>query len=204
MPGVFIDLFQPICFSGQDLPSSMPTTHHHAAITVTRTTTTSTSAIILNTGYLKGYHGLLKLLQLLLGIVCVGIAAYYIHTYCPPRLTNEYPHPSYRVQRVDLYFLLVAVTCMITTFLLLLSCLISLATASILPKTVFEYLYHFVAFLLYLTAGIAYLVELVNRNESRYKECGFNEKIAAAAIGIILAALYLLSTIAGYRVYRIG
>ncbi len=37
----------------------------------------------------------------------------------------------------ELYFLLVATTCLITSTLLLLACFISIATATILPKTVF-------------------------------------------------------------------
>lgn len=161
-------------------------------VTVTRTTTTtSSSAIILNTGICKSIHGILKLLQLLVGIAVVAILSFYY---------DKYKH----TWQVDLYVLLVAVTFMTTTFLIIISFLISLATATILPKTVFEYVYHGAAFLLYLIAGIAFLAELNQRNGNRYKEDGYDAKMAAAVMALVNAGLYLFSAVMAYRVYRVG
>ncbi|KAL3268583.1 hypothetical protein HHI36_007691 [Cryptolaemus montrouzieri] len=91
------------------------------SVTVTRTTTTTTtSAIIINTGYMKTWPGLFKLLQFVLGAVIVALVSYYY---------GKYQHPS-----SDTFFLLTAVTFLVGTFLILLSCLISISTASVLPK----------------------------------------------------------------------
>ncbi|VEN48568.1 unnamed protein product [Callosobruchus maculatus] len=107
-------------------------------VTITRTTTTTTtSAIIINTGYLKSWPGLLKFAQLILGIIVVGLVSYYVDKY------HRY------IQTPELFYLLIAVTFMIGTFLLLLSCLISISTASIISKTIYEVIYHGFAFLLY-------------------------------------------------------
>jgi len=59
-----------------------------------------------------------------LGIVCVGIVGHYFNYYNGYRSTAE------------LFFLLITTTFMIGTFILLLSCLTSLSTASIISKTI--------------------------------------------------------------------
>ena len=96
------------------------------SVTVTRTTTTSTtSAILLNTGYFKTYPGLLKLFELIIGAVIVGITAYY----------NKYQ--NYYTSSPEVFFCIVAVACLVGTGCLLLSCILSISSASILPKTIF-------------------------------------------------------------------
>ncbi|GJQ71596.1 hypothetical protein Trydic_g11299 [Trypoxylus dichotomus] len=92
-------------------------------VTITRTTTTTTSAIIVNTGYFKTWPGILKLLELILGIVNVGLVSYYFKD-------------RYYYNAETLLFLLMSTTFMIGTFLLLTSCLLSISTASIMPKTI--------------------------------------------------------------------
>ncbi|RZC37800.1 CKLF-like MARVEL transmembrane domain-containing protein 8, partial [Asbolus verrucosus] len=120
-------------------------------VTVTRTTTTTTtSAIILNTGYLKTWPGLLKLAQLILGIVVVGLVSYYYKKY----YYNNHNHTP------ETFFLLMAVTFLTGTFLLLLSCLISISTASIISKTIYEVVYHGFAFVLYLAASLTFIIEV--------------------------------------------
>lgn len=152
-------------------------------VTVTRTTTTTTSAIIINTGYLKTWSGLLKLFELLLGIVNVGLVGYYFYTFVH--------------YRIVLFFLLIAVTFMIGTFLLLLSCLITLSTASIISKTIYEIVYHAFAGLLYLAAGIALAIEMDKyKNQSHYEAL-----FAAGIIGIVCSILYFLSTFFARRTY---
>ncbi|XP_063591404.1 uncharacterized protein LOC134768514 [Penaeus indicus] len=89
-------------------------------------TTTTTSAFLINVGYLKTFPGILKIFQIILGCVAIGIIGHYI----PWTRTAEYMIP-------ELFFLLIATACLITTTLLLMSCLCSIATASIIPKTLF-------------------------------------------------------------------
>lgn len=149
------------------------------AVTITRTTTTTsnTSYIVLNTGYLKTLPGLLKLAQFvsisgdntqvifminttsfqIIGAVCVGLVSWNFRRY----------YASYSSGSVELYFLLMAVTFLIGTFCLLLSCLISLSTGGIISKTIYELIYHSVAFVLYLVAAILLLVEVTDGKYSR-------------------------------------
>ncbi|XP_060529481.1 CKLF-like MARVEL transmembrane domain-containing protein 8 [Cylas formicarius] len=158
-------------------------------VTVTRTTTTTTtSAIIINTGYLKSWPGLLKLAQLILGIVTVGLVSYYYQ-----RFQNF-------TQTPETFFLLMAVTFMLGTFMLLVSCLISISTSSIISKTIYEVVYHGFAFLLLLAASLTFVIEVNHRKRSYYND--YEPYFAAAVIGLVNAGLYLLSTIFAMRSYR--
>ncbi|XP_025837310.1 uncharacterized protein LOC108745197 [Agrilus planipennis] len=156
-------------------------------VTVTRTTTTSTSAVILNTGYFKTWPGILKFFELILGIAAVAIVGYYYNTY-------------YQLKVPETFFLLIFTTFMIGTFLILFSCLISLSTASILSKTVYESVYHGFACLLCLIAGLVLLIE-VNHYKRSYGNM-YESYFAASVIGLVLAALYLISSIFAIRGYR--
>ncbi|XP_044754012.1 uncharacterized protein LOC123313265 isoform X2 [Coccinella septempunctata] len=159
------------------------------SVTVTRTTTTTTtSAIIINTGYFKTWPGLFKLLQMILGAVVVGFVSYYYNSYL------------YRTPVT--FFLLTAVAFLIGTFLILLSCMISISTASVLPKTIYEVVYHGFAFILYLAASITFIIEVNHYSNTRYDnhyECYF----AAAILGFVITVLYLLSTVHAMRTYRL-
>ncbi|CAG9819453.1 unnamed protein product [Phaedon cochleariae] len=159
------------------------------SVTITRTTTTSTtSAIILNTGYLKTWPGILKLAELILGIVVVGLVGYYFDRY------------MYYANTPEVFFLLMAVTFLIGTFLLLTSCLISISTASIISKTVHEVVYHGFAFILYLAASLTFIIE-VNHRKQHYSR-DYEPYTAAAIIGLVISCLYLLSTIFAQRSYK--
>lgn len=95
-----------------------------STVTVTRTTTSSSNTHkVINIGYLKAWSGILKLLQLILGCICVVIVAYYWKN------TIYYSN--------ELFFLNMVVCFMIGTSILLLSCLVSLSTEGIISKTIF-------------------------------------------------------------------
>lgn len=163
------------------------------SVTVTRTTTTTTtSAIIINTGYLKTWPGILKLTELILGIICVGLVSYY------------YSNPMYYqnvIKTPETFFLLMAVTFMVGTFLLLLSCMISIATSSIISKTIYEVVYHGFAFIALLAAGLTFVIEVNHRkNETYYRD--YEPYFAAAVLGLVNSGLYLISTIFAQRSYK--
>ncbi|XP_026678248.1 uncharacterized protein LOC113466771 [Diaphorina citri] len=91
-------------------------------VTVTRTTTsTTTSAIILNTGYLKTLPGLLKLAQVIIGAVILFI---YIYNLDNTRV-------NFTSHRPEAFFICIATSFFLGSFLLLLSCIISISTGSI-------------------------------------------------------------------------
>lgn len=160
----------------------------HSVTIRTQTITTGSSAIIINTGYLKTWSGILKILQLALGIVCVGI------------MGNEYDkYMSYIHSTADIFFLLITTTFMLGTFILLLSCVTSLSTASMISKTIYELLYHSIAFGLLLAASLTLMVHVNNY----YKRTRQYELLLGASIcGLVNAALYLCSTVIALRTYR--
>ncbi|XP_037785912.1 protein singles bar-like [Penaeus monodon] len=153
-------------------------------------TTTTTSAFLINVGYLKTFPGILKIFQIILGCVAIGIIGHYI----PWTMTAEFMVP-------ELFFLLIATACLITTTLLLMSCLCSIATASIIPKTLFETLYHIVSSLLYFTSALYLLIYLT---EKKHYVADHVAKTAASALGLVNTALYILSSIYSVRTFRRG
>ncbi|XP_013119066.1 uncharacterized protein LOC106096067 [Stomoxys calcitrans] len=158
------------------------------SVTITRTTT-NTSYIVLNTGYLKSFSGLLKLCQLLLGAAMVGIFSYYQQ--------NGYCFPGYDG---IVFAFLMSVTFMIGTFCLLLSCLTSLSTGAIISKTIYELIYHFVAAILLLACSLQVIIILSDRGHRGNKQ--LDAYFAAGIIGLINAALYFISTLLAHRSYR--
>ena len=118
----------------------------------------------------------------------VGLVSYY------------YERNRFYIHTPETFFLLMAVAFLIGTFTLLFSCLISISTASIISKTIFEVVYHGTAFVLYLAASLTLLIE-VNHRKTNYGN-DYEPYFAAAVIGLVLSALYLLSTIFAMRSYR--
>ncbi|XP_035205908.1 uncharacterized protein LOC118180936 [Stegodyphus dumicola] len=164
------------------------------SVTVTRTTTTtSATAIILNTGILKTPSGLLKLFETIIGAVCLGLIAYYSSGHGNWRGFAGDPEHT--------LFFIVTFAFLVTTFLMLLSFLISLMAASILPKTIFEFLYHLFAFIFYISASLSLLITVSNKYRRTYD---YEGKMAAAVLGLINSVLYLLSTFFSFRTYKSG
>nr|XP_034840268.1 LOW QUALITY PROTEIN: uncharacterized protein LOC117996322 [Maniola hyperantus] len=153
------------------------------SVTITRTTTVASgSTMFVNTGYLGTFPGLLKLAQLLLGAACVGVVGYYL----------EPGYTRYNGQKPELFYLLVAVSFLIGTFGLLLSCLISLSTATMISERLCEVVYHGIAFVMYLAAGLTLMIEV---NSKEYYRSDFEPYLAAAVMGLVMAVgIYLLST----------
>lgn len=141
----------------------------------------------LNSGYLKTAPGLLKLGELILGIINVGIVAYYYTNY------------GIGYEAGDLFLFLMSTTFMICTFCLLLSCLVSWSTGGLISKTMFELIYHTVATILLLAASINCLVRL---NKHNVRNTQYNAYTAASIIGLINTILYLFSAIFAQRQYR--
>ncbi|XP_037937702.1 uncharacterized protein LOC119671246 [Teleopsis dalmanni] len=162
---------------------------HSVTITRTTTSTTNTSYIVLNTGYLKSFPGLLKLFQLLIGAAVVGIIAWYYNRTSVWFSGNP-----------DLFHFLMATTFMIGTFCLLLSCLTSLSTGGIISKTIYELIYHSVAAILLLASSLNFIIAL---SDSRFKGYHhYDAYMAAAVMGLVNCVLYFISAFLAHRSYR--
>ncbi|KAH8238418.1 hypothetical protein KR032_006537 [Drosophila birchii] len=178
---------------------------HSVTITRTTTSTTNTSYIVLNTGYLKTFPGILKLFELVrpphyypsINIICnqfgfvqiigaaiVGILAYNYQGY------RHY----YSSGQQDLFHYLMATTFMIGTFCLLLACLTSLSTGGIIAKTIYELIYHSVAAILYLASSTCLLIRLRDVKHDAY--------MVAGVLGLVNAVLYFISAFLAHRSYR--
>jgi len=156
---------------------------HNVMVTRTTTTTTTTSAILLNTGYLKTLPGVLKLLQVVIGTIVVGLLANYSGYW-----------PNYDFQAM-LFLLLIATSCLIATGCLLISCLLSISTATIIAKTMFDVVYHGVALFLYLASSVNLLVVV-----SGYRRHVSGDAVlAAGALGAVNAVLYGVGTFLAFR-----
>lgn len=167
----------------------------HSVTIRTQTVTSSSSAIIINTGYLKSWSGLLKVLELALGIVCVGLMGYLFDNY----YLIGYSY-SYSMIPPSLFYFLIVTTFMITTFILLLSFTASISTESILTKTVFELIYHGLACLLILIAAVVLFIKMDKRVVRSTEQ--YNLLLASAICALVNAVLYLLSVIIAFRSYR--
>ncbi|XP_046603330.1 uncharacterized protein LOC124296929 [Neodiprion virginianus] len=161
----------------------------HSVTIRTTTTTTSGSTIILNTSYLRTFPGILKFLEVALGIVCVGIMGHDHDTHYAEALAST----------PRIFFLLMTTTFMIASFILLISCLASLSTGSIISKTIYEVIYHSIGFGLLLAASLNLLVDIT---KTRYRPHNYDAILAASIMGLVNAALYLMSTILALRSYR--
>ncbi|XP_059469213.1 uncharacterized protein LOC132192972 isoform X1 [Neocloeon triangulifer] len=166
------------------------------SVTVTRTTTTTTtSAILINTGYFKAVPGLLKLGQVILGTIIIGLVATTLSRY------NNY----YYSGSEELFFFVTACACLIATGCLLISCLLSISTASIISKTIFLLMLLVPLTLMYLIAATLVLVTVVARNYGhKIYEDEFSTRIHAAILGLFNTILYLASTILAFKSYRGG
>jgi len=162
-------------------------------VKITTTSTSNSNSIILNSGYLKTVPGLLKLGELILGIVTVGIVAYYY--------TNNY-NVNFHGDLCDLFFFLMTTTFMICTFCLLLSCLVSWSTGGLISKTMFELIYHVVATILLLAASVNLLIKVSNMNAWNRQTKVYDAYMAASIIGLVNTVLYLFSAIFAQRQYR--
>lgn len=164
------------------------------SITVTRTTTTSSSPMILNSGYACNIYGALKVLETVFGTICLGLMLHY---------TSYNKGVNFVLPGHEMYFLLTAFGCLLCTFLLLVSSCWSFTSSSLLSRTSFEILFHVVACALYLAAGITLLTKTLD--QSRYfKGEPYDARIAAAVFAIMNGALYLLSALFSFRMFRQG
>jgi len=159
-------------------------------VTVTRTTTSTTSAIILNTGYVKSIPGLLKLAEVILGGIVLGLLIFNRENLCNCWL--------YGADNAHLFFLGVVSAFFLASLLLLISCMLSISTGPIISKTNFEFIYHGAGFVFLLVASVFLLLD-ANDNNSRNSH---NHFVVASILGLVMAAFYLLSSIWGYRSYR--
>jgi len=161
-----------------------------ATVRVTTTTTTSSASIlVINTGYLKTKEGIVKLLILLLTIIVFVLVMLETQSY------SHYFGRSYGFYANDLFLLLVSFAGLFTTSIMLLTCVTSLGTASLLPKISFDFTYHILCCLFFFISGLWVLIDALDKRT--------NSIVAASVIALVISFLHLIHGIFSYRLCRV-
>ncbi|XP_012055563.1 PREDICTED: uncharacterized protein LOC105618644 [Atta cephalotes] len=119
----------------------------------------------------------------------------FLATYTPCntktlRYNSKNDYESY----VFIFFFIATCTFFINTFILYVSNLISPSAASIIPKTIYEFLYHFIASILLFAASIAVIIVI----HEPYVVKRYNEFLAASICGLLNTILYIFNAIIAY------
>lgn len=104
----------------------------------------------------------------------------------------------YSYFRHELFFVIVCSCGVITSGCIVFSLLISAETATHLPNTAFEWMYHLVMAVLLFSSSVAVLT-VVNERDSLQRLRDFEAKVTTAVLGMVNAGIYLLSFIISIR-----
>ncbi|KAL0108108.1 hypothetical protein PUN28_015007 [Cardiocondyla obscurior] len=146
--------------------------------------------ITINTEYIRSWNGIFKMLQLLFGTICVGL------------IGSEFDNAISYSDFSRCFFLIVTCTFYIGTFILFISYFISPSAASIIPKTIYELIYHAVAAVLLIASTIALMVQIHKKSDvASIIAKTYNTLLASSIFALINTILYILSAIMGFGTY---
>ncbi|XP_023210158.1 uncharacterized protein LOC111613083 [Centruroides sculpturatus] len=156
--------------------------------------------LVLNVSYVKSIQGIIKCVQLFLGLLCLGLILYY----CTRDRFGVAEYQGFKGSLSETYFFLVTFSCLHGTATLLISYVISLSTATVLPKTTTELIYHGFASVFYLTSSLALMITIIQRNSKLvlYRERGYAGLITASVFGLINTGLYVTSFMYSYIMFK--
>jgi len=140
----------------------------------------------LNTDYVRSWSGILKILQLVIGTIGVGLIGNVFSTFI-----------LYRVTSLN-FFLIASSSFYIGTIILFASYMASPSAASIVPNTVYELFYNSIATVLLIAASITLMVKITEGP----KIPPYNELLVASICGLINSVLYLGSSVIAFSTYR--
>ncbi|XP_035218353.1 uncharacterized protein LOC118191635 [Stegodyphus dumicola] len=154
-------------------------------------------ALDFNLSFLQSVPGIFKIAHTVLGLICLSVIAHYSQLFHP--LTGS--ALGLLCSKSAAYFLLVSYACFVTSLVLLVSSVLSYCTASFLPKTAFEFAYHLVACITYLSSSLILLLSLVikDKGNASYREPAFEAKVSVSVMGLINSILYGVSTYFSYQ-----
>ncbi|XP_024870174.1 uncharacterized protein LOC112453579 [Temnothorax curvispinosus] len=141
--------------------------------------------VVINVEYLRSWNGIFKIIQLVLGTIYVGIIGHEFNN-------------GYIIYPAEVYFLVATCTFYIGTFILFIGYLMSPSAASIIPKTIYEFLYHSVASILLLAASIALMVQI---HKQGIILLNYNALLAASICSLLNTILYICNAVIGFGTY---
>ncbi|XP_076366213.1 uncharacterized protein LOC143255055 isoform X1 [Tachypleus tridentatus] len=156
------------------------------SVTVRQTTTHTSSEvaiIVLNFGHFKTLSGILQVLQTVVGLTCMSLLL-KAGSICT-------------VSGSIVFLLLLSFGYFVTTLIILVTCLLSMVSSSVLQNTLFFLGYHGLGFILYLTGGLALLIQSTTGRPQKRELV-----IPAAVMGLINCGLYLTLFIVAYKKFR--
>ncbi|XP_011866065.1 PREDICTED: uncharacterized protein LOC105561037 [Vollenhovia emeryi] len=140
--------------------------------------------LVIKTSYLLTWHCILKIMQLMLGTICVGI------------IGNNFMDHHFPYSNPQNFFLIVTTTFYINTLILFISYLFS-SSAPVIRKTNYEFLCNATTCVLFLTASIAVLVQI---NKKNYYYYNYKALLAASIFGLLNSMLYLCNAVFDYDI----
>ncbi|CAG2105411.1 unnamed protein product [Medioppia subpectinata] len=115
----------------------------------------------INSGFITSRLGLLKFLILLFSLICLILVLAETQTAAcaksDRRLSDQVT--CYKIYTGDLFLLLVNFCHLYVIVLMAVTSIFSITSESLLPKTTFDYVFHHMAFGLYLIGGIWVLID---------------------------------------------
>ncbi|GFQ86156.1 MARVEL domain-containing protein [Trichonephila clavata] len=156
-----------------------------------------TNLLDFNLPFLQSIPGAFKIAHTVLGMICLVLIAHFTQFFHPLNGNSL----GLLCSKSAAYFLLVSYGFFVTSIILLICSVLSYFTASFLPKTAFELTYHVVACIMYLSASLILLCEVVSSNAESddFKEPGYEGKIAASALGLVNSVLYGVSSFFSFQ-----
>ncbi|XP_055371442.1 uncharacterized protein LOC129605608 [Condylostylus longicornis] len=146
-----------------------------------------TTYILFNRLYFKNFAGVLKLLEVALGMVCVALAG-----------RNFSIDHNYLDEFKQITFLIITSSFMVGTYLVMLSSLLSKPFGELIGQTIYEILYNIHAGVLHLIVSSMVMSE--TQNYSGKKQ--YNVTMACAIVSMINAVFYFISAFTGHSKYK--
>ncbi|KAI2799197.1 hypothetical protein BLOT_013205 [Blomia tropicalis] len=157
--------------------------------------------IVLNKNYIQSPTGIIKCTQCFIGfgsVLAIGLACR--SNYDPYYGTNS----GFVGGNIETLFLLIHFTFFFLTVLIISTYYFSIIASTIIPKTVFEFVYDILACALLFITSLILLITACNRNQNLGgfpPEPGFGGKITASIFGLLNSFLYGADTYFSYRSY---
>jgi len=168
-------------------PYSTPLTVNEIEDTKIYSIPPGTSYIEFNRCYFKNFSGVLKLLEVALGMVCVALAG-----------RNFSMDHGYLDEFKQLTFLIITASFMMGTYLVILSSLLSKPFGELIGYTIYEVLYNIHGGVLHLIVSSMIMSETQNYSGKRQ----YNVTMASAIVSMINALFYFISAFTGHSRYK--
>lgn len=147
----------------------------------------------LNYRYCLSLPGILKLIEMMLNVACINLML----QYCNPTYTAV--TWGFLGNTDETLFILINFSALMMNALFFISCILSVATAVALSKSVLDVMGNIAHFFICIGSSLVLLSSVVTHQPTtKYKEYIFQGKVTVSVLGIVNSLLYLCSVLAAY------